>query len=395
MISTSTVVLILLVAQTTAIVLLMQYSRSEQHLQGVEPYRTTVAVFLAEAFKLPLCIAMCKFSQGLSPRDLLRGDLLMQPDTLRCSVPALAYTVQNNLLFIALSRLAAPVFQVTYNGKTIFTALFSWFFLQRQISASQWIAVVMLFLAAVLMAGHKQTGPSELIGSDANQTAVGLSAVLVAAVLSGGSAIYLEAMLKKPVAGGKPAPLQPLPYQRVRAPATDPSHIPSPIAGLWLRNIQLGLFALPLAAITMRMSDGPFIDKHGLLHGFGAVEWAVVFVNGAGGLLIAAVMKYADSIAKCFANALAIISGTILSVPIFGFTLSMTFVCGALLAIIASVLYAVAPSLVQLRGYMLWLVPGRKQVEEVDDVGEHTDRGERETLVPRYNKVGGGARDET
>lgn len=366
MISTSTVVLILLVAQTTAIVLLMQYSRSEQHLQGVEPYRTTVAVFLAEAFKLPLCIAMCKFSQGLSPRDLLRGDLLMQPDTLRCSVPALAYTVQNNLLFIALSRLAAPVFQVTYNGKTIFTALFSWFFLQRQISASQWIAVVMLFLAAVLMAGHKQTGPSELIGSDANQTAVGLSAVLVAAVLSGGSAIYLEAMLKKPVAGG-----------------------------LWLRNIQLGLFALPLAAITMRMSDGPFIDKHGLLHGFGAVEWAVVFVNGAGGLLIAAVMKYADSIAKCFANALAIISGTILSVPIFGFTLSMTFVCGALLAIIASVLYAVAPSLVQLRGYMLWLVPGRKQVEEVDDVGEHTDRGERETLVPRYNKVGAGARDET
>ena len=32
-------------------------------------------------------------------------------DTLKCAVPALAYTVQNNLLFVAISRLSAPVYQ--------------------------------------------------------------------------------------------------------------------------------------------------------------------------------------------------------------------------------------------------------------------------------------------
>ena len=51
-------------------------------------------------------------------------------------------------------------------------------------------------------------------------------------------------------------------------------------------------------------------------------------LNGAGGLLIAATMKYADAIVKCFANALAIIVSTLLSVPLFGFHMSDTFLVG-------------------------------------------------------------------
>jgi hypothetical protein len=115
------------------------------------------------------------------------------------------------------------------------------------------------------------------------------------------------------------------------------------IAGLWLRNIQLGVTATPLAAVTMLLSDGAFISQYGMLQGFGAVEWGIVLVNGAGGLLIAATMKYADSIVKCFANALAIISGTMFSVPIFGFRPSGLFGYGACMAIAASVIYSWAP----------------------------------------------------
>ena len=52
-----------------------------------------------------------------------------------------------------------------------------------------------------------------------------------------------------------------------------------------------------------------------MLQGFDGVVWMVVLLNSCGGLLVAAVMKYADNIVKCFAAALAILSGTLISVP--------------------------------------------------------------------------------
>lgn len=59
-------------------------------------------------------------------------------------------------------------------------------------------------------------------------------------------------------------------------------------------------------------------------------------------------MKYADNIVKCFAAALAILSGTLLSVPIFGFELSPIFSLGVACTISASVLYSWAPEPPQL-----------------------------------------------
>ena len=57
--------------------------------------------------------------------------------TFRMGVPALAYTVQGNLLFVALAHLEAPTYQVLAQGKTLFTALFSWLIIGRQLRASQ------------------------------------------------------------------------------------------------------------------------------------------------------------------------------------------------------------------------------------------------------------------
>ena len=35
-----------------------------------------------------------------------------------------------------------------------------------------------------------------------------------------------------------------------------------------MRNVQLGAFALPLAAIAVAQQDGTFVARHGLLAGF-------------------------------------------------------------------------------------------------------------------------------
>ena len=52
----------------------------------------------------------------------------------------MAYTLQSNLLFVALAVLDAPTYQITYQTKTIFTALFSRLLLGRKLEVSQVLA---------------------------------------------------------------------------------------------------------------------------------------------------------------------------------------------------------------------------------------------------------------
>ena len=89
--------------------------------------------------------------------------------------------------------------------------------------------------------------------------------------------------------------------------------------------------------------DGARVSKYGLFHGFGSLEWLLVVLNGLGGLLVAATMKYADNIVKCFGTSLAVVTGTLLSIPIFGFQPSSSFSAGAVLTVFASALYSWGP----------------------------------------------------
>ena len=330
------VVLMLLVVQSTSIVLLMRYSKTEH--KG-PPYLSTAAILMAELLKLPFCIFMAaRTLGGAGPLlALLRDEILGDgfADTLKCAVPAVAFTLQGNLLFVALANLEAPTYQVSYQCKTLFTALFSVLFLGRQLKWSQWFSLVLLVAGTVLVSdpwattsGHttqthhgdaqKRRVDSSMEGEES--FVVGIIAVLAAALLSSSSSVYFEKVLK-----------------------TTPSSPAAAATSLWLRNIQLGIFATPLAACAMLLKDGSTVMKHGPLRGFDGVVWGVVLLNGFGGLLVAATMKYADNIAKCFATAIAIVSGTILSVPLFDFSLSFSFVCGASCTVIASTLYSLQP----------------------------------------------------
>ena len=70
-------------------------------------------------------------------------------DTLKISVPALLYTVQNNCLFVAMGYLEAAVFQCTYQLKTLTTAVLTVTMLGRSIAAHQWGARVLLMARTV------------------------------------------------------------------------------------------------------------------------------------------------------------------------------------------------------------------------------------------------------
>ena len=321
-----TALLMLLVVQSTSAVLLMRYSNTRA---VVGPrYLPSAAVMMAEVLKLPVCVAMAAFSVGPSRLSaLLRSEVLShngQRTTLRCAMPALAFTIQNNLLFVALAHLEAPTYQITYQAKTLFTALCSRAILGRHLKESQWFALFLLIAGAIFVADVPLSSLFAAGGSKRQNISgyvTGLAAVLAAAFLSAFSCVYFELMLK-----------------------ASPSSKEAEVASLWTRNIQLGLFATPLAVCTMLLNDGAHVRMNGVLRGFDGLVWIIVVVNGLGGLLIAATMKYADNIVKCFATGIAVACGSALSVPIFGFVLSSRFCAGAACTILASALYARAPA---------------------------------------------------
>nr|XP_054931466.1 UDP-N-acetylglucosamine transporter-like isoform X3 [Dermacentor andersoni] len=150
--------LVFIVVQTTAMVLLLRYSRT-QAVQGPR-YLSSTAVVCAEFLKILSCIAVLLWENGFSVPALvlqLRNEVWRQPkETCKMLVPAGLYTVQNNLLFFALSLLDAATYQMPTE--------------------------------------------EEALGTTAKQGSyqfLGLIAVLISCLSSGFSGIYLEKLLKE------------------------------------------------------------------------------------------------------------------------------------------------------------------------------------------------------
>lgn len=102
-----------LTIQNASLILTIRYSRT---LPG-DMYIATTAVVFAEVFKVLACllIILAEKRNFHDFFDLLYSSIIGQPwDTLKLSVPALIYTVQNNLQYTAISNLDAATFQVFF-----------------------------------------------------------------------------------------------------------------------------------------------------------------------------------------------------------------------------------------------------------------------------------------
>ena len=101
-----------LVFQNTALVLTMRYSRT---MDG-PPYLASTAVVLMEVLKFTFCTFMVLYDNGgdwnKTTKDLRMEILENGAEMLKISVPSILYTIQNNLLYIALTHLDAATFQV-------------------------------------------------------------------------------------------------------------------------------------------------------------------------------------------------------------------------------------------------------------------------------------------
>ena len=158
--------LALLVVQNSGLFVVTRLSRTTHG----HKYLTTVAVLLAEVAKMVFCVAFLA-AKSDGARDLLtqlHAEIWeRRRETARLSVPALCYTLQNNLAFVALSNLSAATYQITAQLKIPMTAALSWALLGRRISRVQWLAVALLCAGVSSGAAADGGGAMAVHGSDA------------------------------------------------------------------------------------------------------------------------------------------------------------------------------------------------------------------------------------
>ena len=340
--------LVVFTLQNAMFVLLMRGSK----LMNTH-YNSSVAVLVTEALKLPLSVALLCFEKGGvgAACSQLHKDIVGAPaDTLKIAIPAVLYTVQNNALFIAMEHLEAAVFQVTYQLKTLTTAVLTVAMLGRSLGRHQWGALLLLMAGTALVQEPKKDG-AKAGDAGASGFAIGVGATVVACVCSSLASVYLEKILTE----SKPS--------------------------IWVRNAQLCIFTIPVAWSATRVVDDKFMHEDGnvrrrrairaaqfgprnsgrairaqfsaqrcdaspvrqMLHGFNWVVWAAILTNAFGGMIVAVVMKFAGNILRNFAQACAIIVGGFGSWALFGFVITANFVGGVGLVILSIFIYGSKP----------------------------------------------------
>ncbi len=283
-----------------------------------------------------MVIVILLFQQGLSVHKSLRiyiDEVVRKPkETLLLGVPAMLYTVQNNLLIVALKNLDAATYQVTYQLKILTTAVFSVILLNKKLTARQWISLVLLTFGVALVQLPSHDKMREVIDPDklpenppsiikaglfVQDHFVGLVAVLISCFSSGFAGVFYEKQLKA---------------------SAQPSII--------LRNLQLGVFSVLLAALAVIQQDFHIVREKGLFYGFTPLVWTIVVIQAIGGLVVAATIKYADNILKGFATSISILLSSMLSwLVLDDLRPSGFFLPGTILVLSSTFLYSYQPKI--------------------------------------------------
>lgn len=307
------IALVVLVIQGSMLAVSLRYSRMP--MEGRTPYRTSVAVLCGECLKVFVATIAVFWTEN-DPVGFIYNELVTNwRTTVKVGIPALIYTIQNNLLYFALTELDATVYQVLYQGKLLTTAFFATLILKREFSRTRWFSLVVLAIGVILvnLSGLSSSTDDGDSSSSVHITVSGVTALLCAAVLSGLAGVWFEKMLK----GSK--------------------------VSLWMRNIQLGLFSIVFASFSVALEgedENASVDRS-IFVGFSPLVLFVIIQNACGGLLVAIVMKYADNILKGFATSISIILTSLICVfvPAFGFRPSLSFATGTTVVLSATYMY--------------------------------------------------------
>ena len=303
--------LFILTMQNTALVLVTKFS----YRKSATPYVVSTVIASAELVKLALSYILLVASDGQSAaRDALRE---VSSNATRLAVPSVLYVIQNNLLFEGVRLLSPTAYMVCSQSKILTSAICSVLLLGTRITRKQYVALLVLVCGMILVQGDEGRGSNvRLDKARTEDTLQGMVAVLTAAFTSGFAGAYLEKM-----------------YKEVGAQKRS----------VWFRNAQLACFSLPVAMIGSAWRDGERLRAiEGVFQGYDGVVLLVIALQAFGGLVVAAVLRYAGNVLKCFAVSISICNCA-LATTVFandGHNLSVTTSLGIALVIGSTFLYS-------------------------------------------------------
>ncbi|KHJ81462.1 Nucleotide-sugar transporter [Oesophagostomum dentatum] len=107
-----------------------------------------------EIIKLTLCsIVIYISSDGFTSfaQKIYNYLWINKLESLKVSVPAFAYAIQNNLYYIALGNIDATTYTITYQLRILTTAILSVVMLKKKLSSYQWGALTMSGIGVILV----------------------------------------------------------------------------------------------------------------------------------------------------------------------------------------------------------------------------------------------------
>lgn len=336
--------LLLLTVQTSTLILLMRHSLHRAR------YNAASVVVSVELVKLGLSL-VAEFATQLKRRlhgGPARGRLnvfaLLWHDfgahrrqVLQLAVPAALYAVQNNLSYFALSRLSAVTFQVVQQLKILSTAVIAVWMLGRRLLPSHWLALWLLTAGVAIVQLSNITDDQSCRTVGRQDAWLGFGAVLLNSLSSGFAGIYFEKLVKSSALPTKAS-------VNLFNPSLE-GRLAERTRSVWIQSIELGIFGLffsTLALLAARGEAGMMMRRGGFFHGYDYMTWIVILMQAVGGMLVALVVRYADSILKAFATSASIVLSSIVTFGLMGSELSWSFVAGASLVIVSVCIYSLA-----------------------------------------------------
>ena len=270
-----------LTVQNTALVLTTKYS----YRDGASPYMISTVVAIAEFAKLLLSYALLLTINGRS--SCIQALREVPSASIQLAIPSVLYVIQNNLLFYSVKLLSPTLYMVCSQSKILSTAFWSSLLLQVKLSRKQHVALILLMFG-MIMVESKETVSTGYGPPRTRRTVQGVICVFAATLISGYVGVYLERMYKG------------LGRTKKRS--------------VWFYNVQLSLFSLPVAILAACVSRRQHYYHHnGLFQGFDGVVFAIVALQAFGGLAIAAVLRSAGNLLKCFAVSISICNCALLN----------------------------------------------------------------------------------
>lgn len=219
-------------------------------------------------------------------------------------IPAALYLVKNLMQYFIFLYVDAPSYQILKNLNIISTGVLYRIFLKKQLSGVQWSALILLALGctiAQITSGSDQVFSTPLAG---------LVMAVVMAALSGAAGVYTELIMKK-----------------------------QPKRNVNVQNIYLYVFGILFNVFAIFLYDSDAVFEQGFFHGYTPVVLVMILNHAMSGIAVSMVMKFADNIVKVYSTSVAMILTTLVSIPLFGFQLTLPFVLGTSVVSIAVFLH--------------------------------------------------------